>query len=776
MLSKEKTYSEISQPPEDEPSILSLDASERKLARKLRINRRVEAQIRKTKALDDEIIEITPVEKQILDSIETLEKLAAEGDEVVAGVRVATDAKELRRRKEVKETREKVLKILEEEDQNCMEKYNEIAKKWPSILASKDPLEIHDELEAQQAKCREILDKKDALIAQLKEDLEHADLKYEEDVKKQNEDIDLLIERMENQVRTMTKAYRHELNLIENVIESERKLFLKSSVEKWEALFKKLQDDTFEAREKKKEIMLEYERDMKKAIIEHQEKYREQKIALEIEIQNLMQQIQTMKAACLMNIEKLDYNYTVLKRREEENLIVKNQQKRRINKLQDILNDLKKTYAALEESTRQEIQKHTNQILKTHRAIQELEEKSNQIATINDTKYMQIWDLNIRTADELVDKILTADRIIHEQLLGVEWQPPKEQLLRKEDLPSYCGAMCAIKEKKEEAKKRKIISKSYKPATTLEDINLERNLLNHIAKLISNHCDYIIEDTLKELLSDYTEDDKLLIRLDKIFTALHITSEQELQFLLNFFLPYAHCPTCSIKTVSTPSVCGATSETTESSSSTGTLPRVCGSDVEVSEAENKLVSAMEQAFCCDELSKDTTSSSSDTAESAPSETPPENVQIESTCVAEGVIEVTGADGEPKRQLVCDKGHLLVIETEFVSNALKDFVERYEFVKNVEDSTDNKKEFKEKVTVSRNITEDDITEFWERYRNIFSEDRERLWDNLIVGLKKYYEILKDRHQLNIETEALRKQNAELRRLLNKYSTEITLNNE
>ncbi|XP_076386517.1 dynein regulatory complex protein 1 isoform X2 [Megachile rotundata] len=732
MLSKEKTYSEISQPPEDEPSILSLDASERKLARKLRINRRVEAQIRKTKALDDEIIEITPVEKQILDSIETLEKLAAEGDEVVAGVRVATDAKELRRRKEVKETREKVLKILEEEDQNCMEKYNEIAKKWPSILASKDPLEIHDELEAQQAKCREILDKKDALIAQLKEDLEHADLKYEEDVKKQNEDIDLLIERMENQVRTMTKAYRHELNLIENVIESERKLFLKSSVEKWEALFKKLQDDTFEAREKKKEIMLEYERDMKKAIIEHQEKYREQKIALEIEIQNLMQQIQTMKAACLMNIEKLDYNYTVLKRREEENLIVKNQQKRRINKLQDILNDLKKTYAALEESTRQEIQKHTNQILKTHRAIQELEEKSNQIATINDTKYMQIWDLNIRTADELVDK--------------------------------------------EEAKKRKIISKSYKPATTLEDINLERNLLNHIAKLISNHCDYIIEDTLKELLSDYTEDDKLLIRLDKIFTALHITSEQELQFLLNFFLPYAHCPTCSIKTVSTPSVCGATSETTESSSSTGTLPRVCGSDVEVSEAENKLVSAMEQAFCCDELSKDTTSSSSDTAESAPSETPPENVQIESTCVAEGVIEVTGADGEPKRQLVCDKGHLLVIETEFVSNALKDFVERYEFVKNVEDSTDNKKEFKEKVTVSRNITEDDITEFWERYRNIFSEDRERLWDNLIVGLKKYYEILKDRHQLNIETEALRKQNAELRRLLNKYSTEITLNNE
>lgn len=62
-----------------------------------------------------------------------------------------------------------------------------------------------------------------------------------------------------------------------------------------------------------------------------------------------------------------------------------------------------------------------------------------------------------------------------------------------------------------------MISKLYKPATTLEDINLERGLLNHICKLISESCNYLIEDTLKQLLSDYTEDDKLLIRLDKIF-------------------------------------------------------------------------------------------------------------------------------------------------------------------------------------------------------------------------------------------------------------------
>ncbi|KAJ9601344.1 hypothetical protein L9F63_000482 [Diploptera punctata] len=38
---------------------------------------------------------------------------------------------------------------------------------------------------------------------------------------------------------------------------------------------------------------------------------------------------------------------------------------------------------------------------------------------------------------------------------------------------------------------------------------------------------------------------------------------------------------------------------------------------------------------------------------------------------------------------------------------------------------------------------------------------------MIGLQRYYNILEDRHLLNVETEQLRKQNAELRRLLQVY---------
>lgn len=133
-------------------------------------------------------------------------------------------------------------------------------------------------------------------------------------------------------MNVISKAYRRELSLIDDVIESERKMLVKNIIEKWEALYKKLQEDSIAGLDKRKDIMREYEEEMKRVMIEHQEEFRSQKITFELEIQELQQEVQSTKALCFMNIEKLDYSYAVLKQREDENAIVKNQQKRRINK------------------------------------------------------------------------------------------------------------------------------------------------------------------------------------------------------------------------------------------------------------------------------------------------------------------------------------------------------------------------------------------------------------------------------------------------------------
>lgn len=65
---------------------------------------------------------------------------------------------------------------------------------------------------------------------------------------------------------------------------------------------------------------------------EHEEKYRETRIRLETDIQTLEQELENVKATCLLNSEKLDYNYQLLKKREEEKIYVKSHQKRKLNK------------------------------------------------------------------------------------------------------------------------------------------------------------------------------------------------------------------------------------------------------------------------------------------------------------------------------------------------------------------------------------------------------------------------------------------------------------
>ena len=115
-------------------------------------------------------------------------------------MRVANDAREIDRRKKANEIREHLIRQLNESANECKQRYDVINERWSLLLESNDPLDINIEMEMQKKKCDEVLAKKDAVIDELKRELQNADDKYFEDQKKQKDDIKLLIERIENQV------------------------------------------------------------------------------------------------------------------------------------------------------------------------------------------------------------------------------------------------------------------------------------------------------------------------------------------------------------------------------------------------------------------------------------------------------------------------------------------------------------------------------------------------------------------------------------------------
>ncbi|XP_066991987.2 dynein regulatory complex protein 1 [Anabrus simplex] len=743
-----------------EPQITSSDPNERKLARRLRIQRRIEA-VRKQQLQEgvDQPIEVekTLLDEQLITSAQQLEKLLLDGQELVGNVRVANDAREVKRREDQVITREERLKHLEEEDAESMRKFEAIHSKWEEISSSNDPLDIHYAMEEQKKRCMDLLDQKDRLIEDLKKELKRADDLFARDQRKQKDDLALLVQRIDNQVEVMQNAYRQELVLIEEAINIEHQQLLEVNEKHWENLYKEREKEEVNNMNKKFDRVAQFEQDMKTLNIEHQERYRESKIQLETDIEVLQQELEQVKALCLLNSEKLDYNYQVLKKRDEENIIMKAQQKRLINKLQDVVNSLKKKIARTENTTRIDTRRLTEEVVRLHRNITEIERKADHFADVNEKKYQEIWELNKDTASKLLEKILTIDRLIHEQQLGIPWTPPDQSLLEKTDLASFRSAMQVVadlfKEKEHSKSHEKKMKKSIEPSkeVLMDESEAEERLLKHILQRIADNSGFLIEDRLRCLLFPYREPEKTLVKIDNVFCALGITSEADVRMLKDYFIPYITCSVCKLPAsplqVEAQETELATFELTESLLSTY-LNFSSGSDtasVGLDESHQMLYASHSEGNWPPNISEG-------------------SEKGHKQSVSFGVEGIFHAQ---LRQAKCHPGHPLTIDPIYVLKALRDFVAKFSEKKEMVHINMSSRLSQKRSTVSRLLTVEDVKAYWERFRKIFSPQREKVWDSFMLGLQKYHSILEERHKLNLETERLRIQNAELRRLLYKY---------
>ncbi|XP_049772051.1 dynein regulatory complex protein 1 [Schistocerca cancellata] len=737
----------------EELKVTSDDPNERKLARRQRIQRRLEAAKRQHIVDEEEVQEEkgkSLLDEQVENSADQLEKLLLEGRELVTNVRVASDSREVKHREELTIARGKRTKVVEEEAEKSLKKFEEIDQKWSSILVSKDPLDIHHAMEEQKVKCRELIEQKNMLIEELRHELKQADIRFHEDQKKQKDDIVTLAERIDNQVNVMRRAYRQELRLIEQAIEIERKQLLDTNKKRWDPLYSERETEEVENMEKKFQQVAEFEEEMRKIDLEHEENYRESKIKLETDIQILQQELEQIKASCLLNSEKLDYNYLILKKRVDENIILKCQQKRQINKLQGMVNSLKKNIAEIENITKNESDHLRNDIIKLHDKLMKLDERTDYLSQINDTRYHQLWDMNQEKATKLLQKILAADKFIHEELLGLTWVPPDFPKMKKTDLPSYRSAVKAVDnltEKKVECMDADVQKKIHADIDTSDDKT--NMLLKHILQKIADESQFLIEECLNKLLFLHRKDGKTLVKLDNVFSALGVTKKEDIMLMKEFFLPYTFCPICSDLKADEKKSEEVTSEKIDSMYSQESGETA----VPPSESVASVQSMDEQ------ISEESHSGSAQHVETQPT---PEQKPMKSS---PPTIEEMALQKD--RTMDCVLTHHVKINPVYVLKALREFIsdfssKRQQTYVNLESRLSRKRD-----TVSRLLSTDDVTAYWKKFENIFSPKAIQLWDCLYTGLQKYHCVLRERHRLNVETQQLQHQNTELRRLLRGY---------
>ncbi|XP_023016103.1 dynein regulatory complex protein 1 [Leptinotarsa decemlineata] len=769
----------------DEPQLTSDDANERKLARKLRIERRWNV-IRKSCMEESESLHEgnkTAVQLQVQKSAEILEKFLEEAEEYVTNVRVANDSREVDRREVEGIGREKIIAQLEAEAAAAHQAFEEIAVKWSVIQKYNDPLHINEDIANQKEKCEFLIKQKDEIIAMLREELKNAEIKFTKDQKKQSEDINILAQRIEKQITFMRKAYQNEFELIEQVILSERQNFIDLNNKKWEELHKKRDQQEIENSNKKFGQLEEFNKNMYRLRVDFQEKFRETKIKLENDIENLQKELERIKALALLNSEKLDYNYQILKKREDENLIIKSQQKRRINKLQDVKNDLRKKITDYETTAKNHVKKLSDDIKKLHKSILEVEAKADHFAKVNDEKFHQVWEMNKNKCQAILTRILATDKILYEQQMGIEWLSPPHSIINKTTLSSFKDALNVVSKTSAMSNKSSV---DHKMSKRLEHSDSEtkkvqqkpeqldanpiyRRLLKYILTLVSDKSGFLTEKRLKMLLKFYEDDQKTLVRLDNVLMSLDIRRPEDIDMLVKYFIPYCFCSVCNNKDLGTESTL---SRYNSQLSHFSVISRNENqSNVEIIELEEAFSAIQQPDNVIEEVVMDLVSS----------EIYSEGLHLEQESldnVCGGIVlDQFYSDLKEKRftkkkmitsddKVLCQYNHPLVISSVFILMALRDFVTAYYTHRKAIPTTRERLE-KKRNTISRLLTDADIRLYWDKYKTVYNEERIRVWEALLEGLKNYHEILKDRKTLSEEVVVLRRQNVDLKRLLANY---------
>lgn len=497
-----------------------------------------------TEVYDDDKVGI---EKQLETSDKVISELVQNGGDLITNIRLANDRREVQRRITEAELRDVLLNDLQKESQVSAAKFEEISSKWKEIETVVDPMEIHENLDKQKARINELMEQKIMIIDECRDELNSADTRYIKDLDKHNNDISCLVERIDKQMDVMKRTYREHLDILEKTIEDERKILQIITTKKWESMYEKraVNEEMRMRREAEKAEF--YGNEIKRIQLNHEELIRATKIRLENDNQALEIEVQKLKRNIMLNSEKLDYNFQVLKKREDENVMVRNQQKRRLSKLADTIVSLKRKLKEAKSTCIIETKKFTADIMKLHGKILDLERKSDLFAEQNNKKYLTVWDINFEECEKALEQVLKIDKMLWEQQLGLEWENPNVNIVRREDLESFKIAQQKIKGTKEEVadeSKALVSVRAELSQKTREQELMEQKLMRIIFRAIADNSGFLIESKLKHLLLPYTRTERTLVNLDAVFNALGIYRIEEIDYIKEYFVPFTKCKKC----------------------------------------------------------------------------------------------------------------------------------------------------------------------------------------------------------------------------------------
>ncbi|RHY64150.1 hypothetical protein DYB34_006214 [Aphanomyces astaci] len=433
--------------------------------------------------------------QQIADSLNQLDKRKITGIQEVTDIRVRADDTENTRRINEEDRKQKRIEKLQQEAITSGSRNAAVEMRWADLYDYNMPQELFkvDQLQLQSEACGAILASKDGLIKDFQTQLKAKDEEYVVALKVQADDVETL----------------------------ERDELISTNKSEIDSLFEKRREMEMTFMEAKQARDEQSQKEIEDLRVKDAEDYNKLKIKLETDIQTLEQQLEEMRATYQLNTEKLEYNYRVLTERDMENSATLNQQKRKLSRLKDALSGLIQKYTQTDAHQRHQNTELTEDYRRITKQYKDLQKKFQHFEDHDGHKYDQVWAMHHQVAMDHVEKVLQADKIIHEQQLGLVW---------------LGGASTSEDDTTNPASSSTEDGGGASSSTGgAETRKVSSTKLKCMLKLLASEAGFLVNANVLQAIDTMDEDEAELVRADSILRSLGVESEGDMERLLGFF-------------------------------------------------------------------------------------------------------------------------------------------------------------------------------------------------------------------------------------------------
>ncbi|KAM8840347.1 dynein regulatory complex protein 1 [Spinachia spinachia] len=460
---------------------------------------------------------------------------------LVSNIQTAADAKESIRRKELEESWRIRSERLENDAISSQRIFQEITGGWSKAKQKVIPQELQEALNNQQQLCVTIMKDKKQLLNDQQKELKVRDDHFVKDLRKQEENLDLTMERIENQIQTLTLSYKEELAQISRVYQQATEVFLTKEEADWQQRLKLLSDKEHDRLIQWKKAVEEYEAIIRCQILEAIEKDRCCVTKHTATSQAREREQQQIKASKVM---------AALKPRVRE--VTSTERRQDLNRMKKRVDGLKKEVKIVCSKSfarKQQLEQNTMCISKDHkRSIEEYENirrRINHFALADARQYEDMWLMIDEEVKQLADRALVIDSHICEQVLGVSWeQPPAGFMELCGPTPPQKGAGLLHAGRRASPRDQRTTDRPVEGGAVGSEMDAEAEkgkistlTLKKVQELLCDKAGFLVEKELLTLLAPLEEEEQTVVKLASLLCSIGL-DEEDVPKLAEFLLQY----------------------------------------------------------------------------------------------------------------------------------------------------------------------------------------------------------------------------------------------